>query len=50
MHEKVKKQHIELQNDLTEVLEKIYPFELSDNERSQIGKILEDNARVLYGL
>jgi class 3 adenylate cyclase len=42
VHEKVKKQHFELQNDLNEVLEKIYPFELSDDERSQIGKILED--------
>ncbi|MCJ8267916.1 MAG: adenylate/guanylate cyclase domain-containing protein [Psychrosphaera sp.] len=42
IHEKVRKAHAELKDDLHKVLEKIYPFELSDDERSQIGKILED--------
>ena len=40
--ENVKQQHLKLHSDLSEVLNKIYPDELSDEERIKIAQILEE--------
>ncbi|MCP3674985.1 MAG: adenylate/guanylate cyclase domain-containing protein [Gammaproteobacteria bacterium] len=47
VHDKVKEKHIKLQKDLNEVLDKIYPFELTDDDRLKIGGLLDAKRKKL---
>jgi len=47
VHKNIKEQHLKIHNDLSDVLSKIFPDELSDEERSAIGKILEEKSENL---